>query len=145
MKKLILQLLFIPLVLSCSNQISPEQQKVNKKMADFLTQINDEFKTVGEWQVSPTGDSLWTISSTAQVYNYNMMDKAGKNIQPIMDSISELLFKAKKYDSVPRPSQNLVDWYKRLLEKQIGMSSYSVRLLELIKLGEYNYDGKKLK
>ena len=142
MKKLLYIFLGLSLMFGCLDDYTPAELEYNKKFGKFLNQIDDEFNLVGEWDVSPTGDSLW--KSHHMSYNYNIMRKAQKNMKPINDSISEMLFKSRKYDSIPYPNEYVMDRHNRLIKKQSEMIDFAVGVLDLINLGAYDYNGNKL-
>ena len=142
MKKFISTALFLILIIGCS-QPSPQQQKLDTSINNLLNKIENELNTLGEWDISSTGDSLWV--KTTHIRNYNMISKVQENIKPYQDSISDILFSVRKYDSIPYPSDYVMNRFDYLLEKRKKLSEWTMEVLKLISLGGIDKDGKKLK
>ena len=142
MEKLTSTIFFLILIFGCS-QPSPVQQKLDTSINNLLDKIENELNTLGEWEISSSGDSLWV--KTTHIRSYNKIMKVQENIKPYRDSISEIYFNVRKYDSIPFPSDYVTDRSGYLLEKRKKLNEWTFGLLKLINAGGMDYDGKKLK
>ncbi len=104
----------------------------------------DHLNKLGEWEYSPDGkDSVW--NQTIATHNLNLIEDVLKDYESTERKWDSLYFLSKKYDSIPFPSELVLDNYKRKIESKIRILNWKISLEKLVKRGMYDRNGNKLK
>ncbi len=134
-------LLLFTLIISCAEQRENNRDTV---YLEILLKMSAELERLGKWEYAPDGkDSIWQKGLATN--NLSLLDDVLKSIEPIEREWDSLMFIAKKYDSIPLPSQGIVERQFNLIEDKIWLIKYRITLSSLVEQGVYDGNGKKLK
>ena len=117
---------------------------MDKVYMDTLLKMDAELDRLGDWEYSPNGkDSIW--QKTLITHNLTLLDDVLNKIKPIKRELDSLIFIAKKYDSIPYPTEEIIEREIDIIKEVSTLMEYRITLSGLVEYGVYDQNGKKLK
>ncbi len=102
----------------------------------------DHFFKLGEWGYSPDDkDSLW--NQTPAPYNLTIIKEVLKDYEVTERKWDSLIFLSKKYDSIPFPSELILDRHRIRIESKNSLVSWKEAFERGIASGMLDKNGRE--
>ncbi|RMA56652.1 hypothetical protein [Ulvibacter antarcticus] len=131
------------ILLSCDKKVDKRKEQ-NKLYYSVISDMRVTMEQLGNYQYNPSGnDSIWEV--TDLTYSVNLIEKVFSELLPLEKKWDSLMFLAKKYDTVPLPSDGILNSSLRISERKVNIMKWKLSVSKLVDRGIYDRNGKKLK